>query len=201
MALVDFKLFTDSALTIPFSGLYQLTHDTNLSDNPQDFQLWFGSNTPNRTLKATNNPGVDNITLTPVENLPAWESLTAYALGYSAEPVAGNGYRYVISTAGTTGASEPPWPTSALGSTITDGSVVWTLLSATHEPSEIKLATTAAALAGATPGAALSLGTEITNGTANAIELNIRITNAVTTVGSNTGYAELGIDINAVIET
>lgn len=201
MALVDFGLFTDSNLTVPFSGLYQLTHNTDLSDNPQDFQLWFGTLTASRTLQTTTNPGVDNITLSPIEELPIWVASTAVALGYNAEPIAGNGYRYVVTTAGTTGATEPTWPTGALGQTVTDGTVVWTLTAATHEPTEIKLASTAAGLAGATAGAALSLGTSVTDGTANAKEVNIRITNAVTTVGNNTGYPELAININAVTES
>lgn len=203
MSLADltFKLYTDSGLTTPFTGLYQLTHNTDLSDNPQDFQLWLGSNTASRTLQTTTNPGTNNITLTPTETLDEWVASTAYSVGDTVEPTTGNGFRYVCSTAGTSDSSEPTWPTSGLGTTVVDGSVVWTLTSATHETTEIKLATTAAGLPGATGGAALSLGTSLTSGVGNAQEINIRITNAVTTVGNNTSYPELSIDINDVTES
>jgi hypothetical protein len=203
MALADlsFKLYTDSGLTTLFSGLYQLTHQSNLSDNPQDFQLWFGSNAAT-TLETTTNPGVDNITLTPVEILPAWTASTAYTVGETVEPTVDNGFRYACSTAGTSDTTEPAsWPTSGIGSTVVDGTVIWTLVAATHEPTEIKLSATAAGLDSATAGAALSLGTSISAGVANAKEVNIRITNAVTTVSNNTAYPELSIDINDVTES
>lgn len=203
MALVDlsFKLYIDSGLTTPFSGLYQLIHKSDLSSNPQDFQLWLGSTVVGRTLETEINPGVDNITITPTETLDEWVTVTAYVAGYMVEPTVQNGFRYQCTTAGTTGASEPTWPTGAIGSTVVDGTVIWTLVSATHETTEIKLATTAAGLDAATAGAALSLGTSIASESANAVEINIRRTNAVTDVGTNTGYPELAISINSVIET
>ena len=64
MALSDltFKLYTDSGLTSLYTGTTTTTHETDLSDGAQDFQLWFGSTNSARTLEATSNPGVDNIT-------------------------------------------------------------------------------------------------------------------------------------------
>jgi hypothetical protein len=52
---------------------------------------------------------------------------TAYALGDRRVPAIGtrNGHIYVITTAGTTGASAPVWPTDT-GATVTDGTAVWT---------------------------------------------------------------------------
>lgn len=203
MALADlsFKLYTDSGLVTPYSGLTQLVHQTDLSDNPQDVQLWFGSTIAGRTLKTTTNPDVDNITLTPTETLPAWVTLTAYLVGDTVEPTVDNGFRYTVTVAGTTAASEPTWPTTGIGSTVTDGTVTWALTAATHEPTEIKAASTAAGLPGATAGAALSLGTSLSGGVGNAVEVNFRVTNAVTTTSSNTGNPELSIDINNVTET
>lgn len=203
MALADlsFKMYTDTGLTTAFGGLYQLVHETDLSDNPQDFVLYFGSAeaTDTRTLQATSNPGVDQITLTPTYILDDWAASTAYSLGDLVIPTTPNGYKYKVTTAGTSDGSEPTWPTT-LGATVADGTVVWTCLSATHPITEIKLATSSGGLAGATGGAALNLGTAISSGTSNYVEVHIRITNAVTSVNSNTGFPELALAINEVRE-
>lgn len=203
MALSDltFKLYTDSGLTTLFTGTLQLTHQTDLSDNPQDFVLYFGSTTTGRQIQATSNPGVDNINITPTNQLAEWAATTAYSLGDRIEPTTPNTYVYECTTAGTSAGSEPTFPTAAIGDTVVDGTVVWTLVAARHEITEIKVAATSGGLAGATAGAALSLGNTITSGVGTAKEINIRITNAVTTVVSNTGYPEIGLDINEVIET
>lgn len=202
MALADlsFKLYTDSGLTTPYGGVTTLTHESDLSDNPQDIQLWFGSAVTGRQLQAQSNPGVDQITLTPTDTLPEWAATTAYSLGATREPTVDNTYRYSVTTAGTSGASEPTWPTT-IGSTVVDGTVVWTCTAKTHQPTEIKLATTAAGLAGATGGQALNLGATILGGSVNAVEVNIRVENQVVTVSSNVGTPELALFINGVIET
>ena len=49
----------------------------------------------------------------------------AVALNDTVIPQTPNGYIYKCTTAGTTGASEPTWPTTAAG-TVTDGTAVWT---------------------------------------------------------------------------
>ena len=205
MALSDlsFKFYTDTGLTSAFSNLYQLVHETDLSDNPQTFTLYFGSaeTSGSRVLKASSNPGVDQITLTPTYILGEWTAAHAYALGAIIEPVTPNGYKYQVSTAGTSHATtEPTWPTS-IGSTVTDGTIVWTCLAIKHPITEIKLALTSGALAAATGGAALNLGTSVTSGTSNKVAVYIRFTNTSTTVNDNTGFPELGLYINAVQET
>ena len=55
----------------------------------------------------------------------AWVTATAYVLGNYVRPTTVSKYYYECTTAGTSGATEPLWPTVP-GNTITDGSVVWT---------------------------------------------------------------------------
>ena len=117
MALSDltFKLFNDSGLTSAFSGILQIVHETDLSDNPQDFQLFFGSNTADRKLEAVSNPSVDQITITPTDTLDDWTAATAYVLGDLIEPTTPNGLKYKCTTAGTSDATtEPTFPTSGI---------------------------------------------------------------------------------------
>jgi hypothetical protein len=56
-----------------------------------------------------------------------WVASTAYSLNDIRKPTQPNrnGWRYKVTTAGTTGSTEPTWPAD-LGLTVTDGSVVWT---------------------------------------------------------------------------
>ena len=58
-------------------------------------------------------------------SLTAWTASTVTALNALRRPTAANGYRYQATTAGTTAGTEPTWPTT-IGSTVTDGTVVWT---------------------------------------------------------------------------
>lgn len=199
---LSFKFYTDSGLTSVFSNLYQLVHKTDLSDNPQDFQLWFGSNATGTQLQAVSSPGVTQISLTPSDIEGKWTAgATVWILGQIIEPSTSNGFIYKCTTAGTGAAvTEPIWPTS-INSTVVDGTAVWTCYAAKHNATEIKLAATAGGLPSATGGAAMNLGTTILSGSANAVQVNIRVTNLVTTVNSNIGYPQLGLVINAVQET
>jgi len=203
MALSDisFKLYNEAGLTSLFTGVLQITHQTDLSDNPQDFQLFLGSNTASRQIEATSNPGVDNISLTPTNNRDVWTATTVYALGDGVEPTTPNTFRYVVTIAGTSSGSEPTFPTGAIGDTVVDGTVTWTMTSRVHEITEVKLATTSGGLSGATPGASLSLGTSLASGVGNAQEINIRVTNAVVTVGNTVGLNGLDVDVNSLTET
>lgn len=56
-----------------------------------------------------------------------WSPTSGYSLGTSVSPNPGHqtGFWYQCTTAGTSGGSEPTWP-SVAGQTVTDGSVVWT---------------------------------------------------------------------------
>lgn len=75
-------------------------------------------------------PGLsDNIYIT---DAPAtyWAATTAYSLTNYRCPTTPNGYAYECTTAGTSGGTEPTWPTT-VGNTVNDGTVVWTCRSVT----------------------------------------------------------------------
>lgn len=203
MPITDtFDLFTDTGQTLTFSGTVSFVHYTDLSDGTQDGVLYLGSNTVGRDIEANSNPGVDNITVTPTDAVVDWAVATVTALGARVEPTTPNTFVYECTTAGTTHASvEPTWPTTGMGvSTVVDGTAIWTLLSARHEITEVKLALTNGGLTAATGGAALSLGTTIVSEVANQVEIHYRITNAVTNVADNTGYEAITLDLNQVVE-
>lgn len=55
----------------------------------------------------------------------AWAGTTAYSLGDKRRPTVPNSIWYQVTTAGTTAAGEPVWPTT-IGDTVVDGTVTWT---------------------------------------------------------------------------
>lgn len=197
LANLSFRLFDNAALTIQTPGTIQFTHQSDFSDNPQNRRKWFGSPLSARKLQANSNPGVANITITPVYILPDRANLTPYTLGQSVR--VGN-FRYVAQTAGETAASAPTFAT-AIGSTVLDGSVLWRCEAAARKITDYKLALTEAGLSTATGGASLSLGVEILGGSANAPEMWMQVNNEVGTVSSNSAQPEIALAINEVIET
>jgi hypothetical protein len=54
-----------------------------------------------------------------------WTASTVYSVGDIVRPVTANGRSYKCTTGGTSGSSQPTWPTTFHG-TVGDGSVVWT---------------------------------------------------------------------------
>lgn len=55
----------------------------------------------------------------------AWTASKAITAGQTTVPTTLNGHMYACTTAGTTGTTQPTWPTTS-GGTVTDGTVVWT---------------------------------------------------------------------------
>lgn len=72
-----------------------------------------------------NNGDIKHHYLDNPASLSAWAATTALTAGVLRRPLTSNGFRYEVTTAGTTGATEPTWPTT-VGATVTDGTVVFT---------------------------------------------------------------------------
>jgi len=68
-------------------------------------------------------------------NIPQWQASEVFPTIHALiQPTVDNGFVYYPSTSGTTGVSEPTWPTPA-GATVADGTVVWTAIAKiTSEP-------------------------------------------------------------------
>lgn len=194
--------YSDAALTTSLSNK-NISHLLDGSGDPQDFLFYVGSITANKFRNSTS-PGVAQLACS-IENATAlWTANTAKVVNNTVRTTAKNGYRYKVQSiagTGTTGATEPAWPTT-VGATVTDNpganQVVWINDGKLHEATEIKLATTSGGLASATAGASLNLGTLISGGSANAVPIYMRIDDATAVIGSVT---ELSLTIKNVEET
>lgn len=106
--------------TVTYSNT--LSYRTSVNGNGL---IWVTTNsgmTGNVEPSWTGNIG-DQITEQP--DYPAWAASTAYDVGDKIMPSTSNGFFYECATAGTSGETEPTWPTSN-GETIADGTVEWT---------------------------------------------------------------------------
>lgn len=192
---VTLDFYSDSGLTTAPSAL-SVTHAATGSGDPQDFHLYLGSSESGRRFRAASNPGVDSISVSISNATALWAATTAKALDDRVRTSTANGYRYKATVSGTTGSSEPAWPTT-IGNTVADGTVTWTCEQKIHEATEVKLATTQSGLTGASAGAPLSLSTQILSGSANAADVWVRLDDATATVGTET---ELTLTTNSVVE-
>ncbi len=170
--MTTFAIYADATLTTPLATL-TFQHRTDGSIDPVDGVVWFGSTTSGRQMRTDSNPGTDQITLSILQKIPAWSAAASIASGAKRRPTASNDRIYQAGGAGTTGATEPTWPTT-IGATVADNDITWTCLAYESTPSEAKLATTQAGLAAATPGAGLNLGTTLLSGVGNATPIWVR---------------------------
>lgn len=59
------------------------------------------------------------------DQISAWVATTAYTAGKFTRPSVSSLFRFECTTTGTSGSTEPTWPTTLAG-TVTDGTAVWT---------------------------------------------------------------------------
>jgi prepilin-type N-terminal cleavage/methylation domain-containing protein len=87
---------------------------------------FMGSSTPIARLnKAFHlHEAMENITA-DYNNHTIWQASASYSINAIVIPTTKNWHFYRCTTAGTSGASEPTWPTAA-GGTVTDGGITWT---------------------------------------------------------------------------
>lgn len=134
--------FTDKALafevhdvnggaTVPTTIINDLWNDVTLDQRVGAAMWWISGKTSYQTAL------VDALTAFPGDiygqiigksSDGPWLPNTSYATGIFRMPnpqPPTNAFRYEVTTAGTTGSTQPVWPTT-VGATVTDGSVTWT---------------------------------------------------------------------------
>jgi len=91
------KLYDDAAGTSEVGASLVITHETDLSDNPQDFQLWYAEVDEDTgdngifTYEASSNPGVDQISISIGDTAPgSGHEAAEITLGLTAGDLATN---------------------------------------------------------------------------------------------------------------
>lgn len=189
---MSFAFYSDAALTAPVTGLI-MQHKTDGSLDPVKRQLWLGSPNAAVKLQAASNPGVDPLTLSITQLHPARADSEVIAAGDRRRVSPSNNTIFEAGNNGTTAAAPPSWNTT-IGATTVDGGVTWTAVSKEDTPDELKLALTEGGLAGASPGAGLSLGATILGGVSNAVSWWVQQTDPDATVQLTT---QLALDLVA----
>ena len=113
-----FSQLSGLVLQMQQSSSLSNTHDEFLKAHQQSVRLLNGVR--GVTFSALNKV-FDAVVAKPI---PAWIASHNYAEGDIASPVARNGFIYLATFGGTSGASAPTFPTN-LGETVTDGGVTW----------------------------------------------------------------------------
>jgi len=189
---MSFAFYSDAALTAPVTGLI-LQHKADGSLGPVKRQLWIGSPNAAVKLQAASNPGVDPLTLSITQLHPARADSEVIVAGDRRRISPSNNTIFEANNSGTTAAAPPSWNTT-IGATTVDGGVTWTAVAKEDTPDELRLALTEGGLAGASPGAGLSLGATILGGVSNAVSWWVQQTDPDATVQLTT---QLAIDLVA----
>lgn len=125
-----------SAFTAGYFAAITVDLGTNMNSAIQSIALYQNIDMAAATIRLDHiiackaSSAADSLTLSSligkVDNI-SWAASTAYSTNDKRCPTTANrkGYQYQATTGGTSGSTEPTWPTD-VGGTVTDGSVTWT---------------------------------------------------------------------------
>ena len=195
MAELTFKLWQDEAMTVALpveNGVPVLRIEFNGAESKAGV-LYFGSKTAGRQLGVQASSTDANPKLIVAETNQAWVASKAVTAGKIVQPE--NGYMYRSSKGGTTGTTEPIWPTTH-DMAVDDGSTRWVNIGKAFDMSEFKLASSESGL---TSGlSVLNLPATINSGT--AIPVWFKATNTDAYLRSDATDPIIRIQINKVTE-
>lgn len=136
---ISFKFFIDEQMTTPLpieNGVPVLRIEFNGAETKTGI-LYFGSKTIGRQLGVQASSTDTKIKLSVAEANQAWQAGKAVTAGKIVQPE--NGYMYRASKGGTTGSTEPTWPTTT-DTGVDDGTTRWVNIGKAFDKSFIKLA-------------------------------------------------------------
>ena len=192
---ISFKFFTDEQMTTPLpivNGKPVMRIEFNGAESKQGV-LYFGSPLLGRQLTVQAASTDANVKLNVAEANQAWQASTPVLSGQIVQPE--NGFMYRASKGGTTGTTEPIWPTTP-DMAVDDGTTRWVNIGKAFDMSEFKLA---ASESGLTSGlTVLNLPATINSGT--AIPVWFKATNTDAYLRSDATDPIIRIQINKVTE-
>ena len=144
--LARLNTFFATAAVSHASSLFRALRLAHPSDSTRTLVAVYRGETFNGALYVSSEYDDGSLFHHYLDEAGAWAATTAYSLGAFREPTIANGFRYEVTSAGTSGGSEPAWPTT-VGATVVDATVTWTCRSKAiadvncpHHPSFVRLA-------------------------------------------------------------
>lgn len=122
---IDNNLYNDKYVKQCTNALLKIR--TDFKTCPENSGVFSGltGGTYNPTLAATLDASYSKTTWDYIYVVaPTWQASTSYAFDALVSPSTANGFQYECTVAGTSGGTEPTWPTT-LASTVVDGTVTW----------------------------------------------------------------------------
>ena len=162
MAAID-HVYLDASLTTQFDDATHTLDLEAVDSSSADGSFYVGTPTSGNKVEAASDPGVDPIVCSIVHAVAEWSASEAILANDERRPTTHNGYVYEAQGSGTTGGSEPTWPTT-IGGTVADNGITWECVRAGPDEEDIKVALSSGGLDGATGGASLNVATTINYG-------------------------------------
>jgi hypothetical protein len=111
---------TGISLTAVYNSTFKVTARFQFTSLSSRIDIGFSNGGTSPSVPLTR-----RFTLNYVPSPSDWAASTSITLNEFRKPTIANGRRYYASVGGTTGGTEPTWPTTA-GGTVVDGTVTWT---------------------------------------------------------------------------